>query len=241
MDLKENGRSPYERYQSSGNCFCCKPRIICKTGPTGPTGPAGPIGPEGPTGRPGPIGPTGSTGQIGPTGETGPAGNGSIIPFASGCPATLTTIGPGLAGCYCPVGFGNCTTILSALGPTIDATNLANFGFSVPRDGIITSVAAYFSVTTAKALVASSITIRAQLYRSTTPNNIFTPIPTASVVLPPLSGIVSIGDSVSGITDGLAIPVTAGTRILMVFIATAGGLSTINSIMGYASGGVSIN
>jgi hypothetical protein len=38
----------------------------------------------------------------------------------------------------------------------------------------------------------------------------------------------------------LAIPVTAQTRLLLVFSATATGLSLVNTIVGYASAGVTI-
>jgi hypothetical protein len=39
----------------------------------------------------------------------------------------------------------------------------------------------------------------------------------------------------------LAIPVTAQTRLLLVFSATAAGLSLINTVTGYASAGVTIS
>ncbi|MEC3655666.1 exosporium glycoprotein BclB-related protein [Bacillus siamensis] len=88
----------------------------------------------------------------------------------------------------------------------------------------------------------SSITITAQLYSSTVPNNTFTPIPGASVTLAPaLTGVLSIGSISNGITTGLNIAVTPQTRLLMVFSATATGLSLINTVAGYASAGVEIS
>ncbi len=76
-----------------------------------------------------------------------------------------------------------------------------NFAFSVPRAGTITSIAAYFSTTLALSLLGTTVTITAQLYSSTTPNNIFTAIPGASVTLaPPLTGVLALGTISNGIT-----------------------------------------
>lgn len=84
--------------------------------------------------------------------------------------------------------------------------------------------------------------IRAQLYVSNTPNNVFTPIPGAIVNLSPaLSGTISIGTISNGITTGLSIPVTAQSRLLMVYSAQASGLSLINTVVGYASAGIEIS
>lgn len=219
------------------------------TGPTGIAGVAGATGATGETGATGPTGPTGATGITGATGATGAAGtNGStsIIPLASGLPISLTTIAGGLAGIPAFIGFGSSAPGLTVLGSSIDLTNpsgtLSNFAFSMPRAGTITSLSAYFSTTAALSLLGSSITIRAQLYVSNTPNNVFTPIPGAIVNLSPaLSGTISIGTISSGITTGLSIPVTAGSRLLMVYSAQASGLSLLNTVVGYASAGIEIS
>ncbi|MER0281196.1 exosporium glycoprotein BclB-related protein [Clostridioides difficile] len=236
------------------------------TGPTGPTGPTGNTGttgntgatglrgPTGATGSPGPTGATGATGfgVTGPTGVTGATGNtgiagaSAIIPFASGIPLSLTTIVGGLVGTPGFVGFGSSAPGLSIVGGVIDLTNaagtLTNFAFSMPRAGTITSISAYFSTTAALSLVGSTITITATLYESTAPNNSFTAVPGATVTLaPPLTGILSVGSISSGITTGLNIAATAQTRFLLVFTATASGLSLVNTVAGYASAGISIN
>ena len=117
-------------------------------------------------------------------------------------------------------------------GTTIDLTNaagtLTNFAFSVPRDGTITALSAFFSTTAALSLTGSTITIRAQLYQSTTPNNIFSPIAGAVVTLAPaLTGVISIGSLSNGLTSGLSIPVTARTRLLLVFSTTASGVALV--------------
>ncbi|WP_308018569.1 hypothetical protein [Bacillus sp. SRB3LM] len=86
------------------------------------------------------------------------------------------------------------------------------------------------------------MTITAQLYSSTTPGNIFTPIPGALVnVALALTGAVALGAISNGITTGVSIPVTEETRLLLVFSTTAAGLSLINIITGYAIGGVRIS
>ena len=144
------------------------------------------------------------------------------------------------------VGFGSTATGISVAGGLIDLTGtvlgpIINYAFSVPRDGNITSLAAYFSNTIAASLVGTTITLRAQLYASSTPDNTFSPVAGAEVTLaPPFNGVLALGTISSGITTGLSIPVTAETRLLMVFSATADGLSLINTVTGYASAGVTI-
>ena len=135
---------------------------------------------------------------------------------------------------------------LTILGSTIDITNaggtLSNFAFQVPRNGIITSFSAFFSTTLALSLVGSTVTIRAQIYQSATPNNVFSPIAGTLINLAPsLAGVISVGTLANGSLTGLNVPVTAQTRLMLVFSATASGLSLINTVAGYASAGLSIN
>jgi BclB C-terminal domain-containing protein len=227
------------------------------TGPTGPTGPmgsAGPIGFVGPqgstgsTGETGSTGPEGATGSIGSEGATGPTGsaaNGFVIPYASGFPIELVTVAGGFAGTVSSLGFGSSVTGLMLTGSSIDLTGgpgiFLNTAFSMSRSGIITSIDAFFSTTVELALVGTTITIVAQLYSSVTPNNTFDAIPGTSVtLLPTLTGIVATGTTSTGLTNGLTIPVTVGTRLLLVFSATATGDSLANTIDGYASAGVGI-
>jgi BclB C-terminal domain-containing protein len=156
----------------------------------------------------------------------------------------MTTIAGGVVGVPAFLGFGNSASGLTVLGPTIDLTSaactLANFAFSVPRDGTITSVSAFFSTSAALNLIGSSITIRAQLFASSTPDNIFSPLPAIVTLAPTLTNLISVGDIFNGITSGLGIQVTAQTRLLLVFYTNAVGLSLINTVVGYASAGVNI-
>lgn len=226
--------------------------MIGATGPQGPqgdVGPAGPQGDSGPAGAQGPAGPQGATGATGATGPQGPSGSGgagAIIPISSGVPAQMTTVLGGLNNTSSLIGFGNCANGVTMSAGTIDltgsqGTNL-NEAFSVPRDGTITSMAAYFSTTQSLTLVGTTITVTAQLYQSTTPDNTFVPIPGAVVTLAPaLTGVLAIGTVESGLTTGLSIPVTAGTRILTVITATVtAGLDNAVTIPGYVSGGIGI-
>ncbi|MEC0108533.1 exosporium glycoprotein BclB-related protein [Paenibacillus taichungensis] len=216
------------------------------TGVTGATGTPGTTGVTGATGTPGTTGVTGATGTAGATGATGAAGSGAIIPYASGLPVALTTVLGGLLNTSSLVGFGNNATGISVNGGIIDLTGAAgtllNFAFSASRAGTITSLAAYFSTTAGLSLVGSTVTITAQLYHSTTPNNSFTAVPGAVVTLaPPLTGILSLGTISSGLTTGLSIPVAAGDRLLMVFSASVtAGIDVASTIAGYASGSLTI-
>ncbi|WP_307591734.1 exosporium glycoprotein BclB-related protein [Paenibacillus wynnii] len=124
----------------------------------------------------------------------------------------MTTVLGGLTNSSSLVGFGNRTTGVTAAGGTIDLTGAVgsplNFAFSSPRTGTITSMAAYFSTTASLALIGTTITVTAQLYISTTPDNIFTPVPGTLVTLSPaVTGVVSIGTISNGLTTGLSIAV----------------------------------
>jgi BclB C-terminal domain-containing protein len=168
-------------------------------------------------------------------------GSEAIIPYASGAPVVVTTILGGLVGTTSLVGFGSSLPGVSLAGGVINLAGVSNYAFSVPRAGVITSLSAYFSTTVALGLVGSTVTITAQLYRSTTPDNSFTAVPGASVNLAPgLTGIIGIGTISNGITSGLNIPVNAQDRLLLVFSSTATGLSLLNTVTGYASAGLSI-
>jgi BclB C-terminal domain-containing protein len=171
----------------------------------------------------------------------------AIIPYASNLPVTLTTIAGGLAGTGAIVGFGNSILGIALSAGTIDITGGVglglNFGFTVPRDGTIKSLSGFFSTVAGVSLLGTTLTIKAQLYKSNSINsNLFSPVAGAEVFLTPnLTGTISIGTISSGITTGLSIPVTAQSRYLLVFSSAATGLSLITSIAGYASAGVSID
>jgi BclB C-terminal domain-containing protein len=146
-----------------------------------------------------------------------------------------------LAGIQALIGFGS-NDVAVTVGGLIDTTGTSSFAFSMPRAGVITSIAAYYSVGVGLAIVGTEITITAQLYSSTTPDNIFAPIVGTIVTLAPvLTGLVSAGDSLNGILTGLSIPVSAETRLMMVFSANVtSGIDIATIISGVASAGISI-
>ncbi len=168
-----------------------------------------------------------------------------MIPFSSGSVIALNTLADGSAGVPALLGFGNSNSGPDNLGPTIDLTSngaTLNFAFSVSKSGTLSSFAAFFTLSDPLTIVGTTITIFAELYESTTGGNIFTPLAGSTVTLvPPYTGTPQTGDSASVLTTGLSIPVTAGSRLLMVFYATATGLSLANSLSGYASAGITID
>ncbi|MGN7493309.1 exosporium glycoprotein BclB-related protein [Paenibacillus sp. SAF-054] len=168
-----------------------------------------------------------------------------MIPFASGAPVGVGTTTGGESTTVSLIGFGSTSNLVFLTGGSVDLTGeggITNFAFSVPRAGIITSIAAFYSNFSPVTLTDVTVTIIAQLYQSTAPNNIFTPIPGALVALPGLTGTVALGEFVNGITTGLSIPVTPQTRLLMVISSTATGSAPTleTSLIGYASAGVNI-
>jgi BclB C-terminal domain-containing protein len=161
----------------------------------------------------------------------------------SGSPAQLTTIAGGLPGNLSEIpaeGIG-VTNGVTASGSSIDVTDTDNQAEIMPRDGTITSVSAYFSTSAAQSLVGTTVTLTAQLYESSTPDDTFTPVPGAIVTLAPaFTGVLAIGTISNGTTTGLSVPVTNQTRMMVVFSASAAGISLINTVSGYANAGIGI-
>jgi BclB C-terminal domain-containing protein len=89
-------------------------------------------------------------------------------------------------------------------------------------------------------IIGTTSTVQAQLYSSTTPNNIFSPIAESLVTVGSYSGIVSAGEVRNNILSGLSIPVVEQERLLMVFSITTTGLNLLNTVVGYASAGITI-
>jgi BclB C-terminal domain-containing protein len=150
----------------------------------------------------------------------------------------------GTAGTQGLIGFGTNGTVVTVLGGPINLAGgpglLVNEAFSMPRDGTLTSISAYFSTTAALTLLGTT-TITARVYTSPTPNNIFNQV--ASVALAPTlgPGLVSVGTISSATTTLPNIPVTAGTRVLIVFTAETDGLDVATVVAGYASAGLGIS
>ena len=150
----------------------------------------------------------------------------------------MTTIAGGLRGTVTTLplsGVGDVTGV-DGTGSTIDTTSIDDVGQLFPTATTITGISAYLSLTQAQSLVGTTVTIQAQLYISTTPDNTFTPVPGAVVTLAPaLTGALAIGTISTGQVTGLSIPIIAGTRGMIVVSATAAGVALINIISGHAS------
>ncbi|MEC0017308.1 exosporium glycoprotein BclB-related protein [Bacillus anthracis] len=212
------------------------------TGPTGDTGLAGATGPTGPTGdtglagATGPTGATGLAGATGPTGATGAAGGGAIIPFASGTtPAALvnaliantgTLLGFGFS--QPGIGLAGGTSITLALG-------VGDYAFVAPRDGVITSLAGFFSATAALSPL-SPVQVQIQILTAPAASNTFT-VQGAPLLLTPAFAAIAIGSTASGIIPE-AIPVVAGDKILLYVSLTAA--SPIAAVAGFVSAGINI-
>ncbi|MGH7239203.1 MAG: exosporium glycoprotein BclB-related protein, partial [Candidatus Saccharimonadales bacterium] len=136
--------------------------------------------------------------------------------------------------------FGDAVSGIDVTGSVINLQGLSSEAFSFPRDGTITSIAAYLSTTVGLTLGTNTITVQAQVYTSPTPNDVFTAVPGAVVTLSPtLTGTLSIGTVLSGITTDLSIPVTAQTRVMLVYSITSTG-GVIQTVVGLASAGLAI-
>jgi BclB C-terminal domain-containing protein len=150
----------------------------------------------------------------------------------------------GLAGIPAYVGFGNSAPGLVVLGNPIDlasGTGLANFAWTIPQDGTITAIAAQFTVIAAVSLSVGTVSVEAQLYRAPAGSSDFTELAGTTVTLNPPLSTIAIGTVVSGLENGLSVPVTAGDNLLLVFSASNNSpLSLVSAIQGYASAGLTI-
>ncbi|KGZ68403.1 collagen-like exosporium glycoprotein BclB [Bacillus anthracis] len=207
------------------------------TGATGPAGITGATGPTGITGVTGPTGITGATGLTGATGATGATGGGAIIPFASGTtPALLvnavlantgTLLGFGFSQPGIAPGVGGTLTILPGV--------VGDYAFVAPRDGIITSLAGFFSATAALAPL-TPVQIQMQIFIAPAASNTFTPVAPPLLLTPALPAI-AIGTTATGI-QAYNVPVVAGDKILVYVSLT--GASPIAAVAGFVSAGLNI-
>ncbi|MFJ7951067.1 exosporium glycoprotein BclB-related protein [Lysinibacillus sp. NPDC096418] len=169
---------------------------------------------------------------------------GSIIPFSSGIvPAILTAALGATLATTSLVGFGTSFPGVSLLGNTIDLAGLLQTEvFAVPRAGNITSIAASFTVVAGLNLAAGS-TVRAQIYRAPATGTVFTATNAMVDLVPTIAVPLSVNQVMSGLANVVPpVPVSAGDRLVMVFsVITPGGLTSIVSITGHASAGITID
>lgn len=171
--------------------------------------------------------------------------DGAIIPFSSGNSlVTLTTVGNGLPATGYLAAIGCCDTQNGILLGTGGELNLSsgNMAVSLPRNGTITSITAYFTNTIPLTLGSTVIQISAQLYYSATPNNVFLPLAGTRVNLSPtLTGNLAADGIFTGTERNLDVRVSRGTRLILVFFLSTTGLPSVNTTLtGYANAGVNI-
>ncbi|GGA27860.1 exosporium glycoprotein BclB-related protein [Psychrobacillus lasiicapitis] len=168
----------------------------------------------------------------------------SVIPFSSGIttPALLVTTIGGLVGTVTSVGFGTAIPGVTLVGGLIDVTGLtASESFTVPRVGNVTAISANFNTLVAGTILTGTATIRAQVYRAPAGSNVFSPTAATVVLAPSLTAPLAAGVLSSGSASGFSVPVAPGDRLLMVFSATATGLTAAVTVAGFASAGITID
>lgn len=199
-------------------------------------GPRGPQGANGQNGHNGARGPTGPTGPVGPTGVNAP---GFVIPFASGREfSSLSTDINGDPELGVMVSFGDSRGItidFSGINPSF----IGNFAYVMPRDGTLTSIAAAVNLFPVPVFLDGTVIVFAQIWTADPGSNTFFPLSDALVTLDPsLSGLV-FASNLNGLSDGLSIPLSAQTKVMMVFYASASGDEpdlTNNFIADYSAG-----
>ncbi len=142
----------------------------------------------------GPTGPTRDTGPTGETGLTGATGGGAIIPFASGTtPSALVNALIANTGTFLGFGFSQPGIALTgATGITL-ALGVGDYAFVAPRDGIITSLAGFFSATAALAPL-SPVQVHIQILTAPPVSNTFT-VQGAPLLLTPAFAAIAIGST----------------------------------------------
>jgi BclB C-terminal domain-containing protein len=157
-------------------------------------------------------------------------------------PVTLTSIAGGLVGIPAIVAFGDNVQLITVLGETIDLTGLNDMTFIVPRDGTITNLDVFFSVTAGITLVGSTVNVHATLYSADPASNTLAEVAGSTVTLAPgLTGIIPIGTAAYGTSGPIAIAVTEGTRLALVLSITVTGVEIATSIIGTVSAGLAIS
>ncbi len=172
--------------------------------------------------------------------------SGAIIPFSSGLPVELATVDFGVNALGVFLGHGQSALALTNFGDEVNLIGpsglMLNLAFSIPRDGILESFALYFSNVVAQTLTNAELTIAGHIFVSPAPGTLFLTIPSARLELPAITGNVDLGKSFSAIRSNIHVPLIAGTRILVVLtmFGKGEGLSFINTLTGYVSGGLEI-
>ena len=231
-------------------------------GPTGATGVTGATGATGPAGAAGPAGATGAadTITIGTTtvGQTAavidttgspnhvldfvlPA-TASVVPFASGGTISLTTGAAGEAGQPCLLGFGSFVQLPSQLTAELaPGAEVSAYSFPLPAAATLTGLAASFRSGFPLCLSSTVLSVSALVFAAQPGAPSFTPVPQTAVTLSPAAtGEVPAGQTFSAVSGPIAVSLPAGTRLLLVFYASANGPDPAQIISGQASASIGL-
>ncbi|SCM94830.1 BclB domain-containing protein [Bacillus mycoides] len=171
---------------------------------------------------------------------SGPTRGGAIIPLSSGnTTALLGNIAVGAVSTGTLLGFGTGTTNISVVGNQITIpTVVGDYGFVVPRDGVITSLAGFFKETVGA--VFTGVTERVQLQIFIAPAGSSTFIGQSPILLldPAFTGGISIGDIAEGIVN-MNIPVKEKDKILVY--ASLSNKALVALLTGFVSAGIAIS
>jgi BclB C-terminal domain-containing protein len=170
---------------------------------------------------------------------------GTIIPYASGTtPLTLTTLTTALpsTGFVSAIGFGETQNGITITAGGELSLSTGNMAFTMPRNGTITAIRAFFTNIIPVTLGATVIQISAQLYFAEPNSNVFRPLADTRVDLTPtLTGTVPANSTFTGSLKNLRVRVDRGTRLLLVFFASITGAPAVAvTVTGLASAGVNI-
>lgn len=153
----------------------------------------------------------------------------------------VTHVIGGLLDTGAVIGFGASFDGVQVGSGSVDLTGgigvPSNMAFSMPRAGTLAQISAFFSSVVSIALPPGANLV-IEIYRSTTPNNIFTP--TGVSVTIPLPTNLVLGTFVSG-TAAAALAVSNQDRLLLVARVTVIGTDApVTGLAGYISAGLAI-
>jgi BclB C-terminal domain-containing protein len=170
----------------------------------------------------------------------------TIIPFASGDPVPLYAKPFESYPRSAAIGFGDLAKVTDESGVLVfEHSFFRNVAFVMPTDGVITSLAGSFNLYSDahEILPTSSLVVKCAIYIAPAGSVIFSLLEGVSIDLAPHFDSQSTSSQVStGRKSNLSIPVSAGSRLTMVFTVFDNSVSSELSfgLLGHASGGLTI-
>ncbi|CAG7644015.1 hypothetical protein PAESOLCIP111_04603 [Paenibacillus solanacearum] len=109
----------------------------------------------------------------------------------------------------------------------------------ITRNGTLTQVEASFKNTIAQSLVGSTITVYADIYVDHNNDNIYEKA-TGVTLAPAYTGLVPIGETITAQSTGLQVPITAGSKLLVVYYAESMGIQMVTNLPGEVEANITI-